>query len=213
MAKKRQVLLTSNGDGNIVITQSNPADSGATLQRIQGSDNNNIISQSWTVNASQVFNKYIHRGQLDPRALNFAGTSGVASVENQGAEVVYSGAREGRQQVVVESASYSSDELKDRAKWASQLALARAVVFNCVAKGHRDENDILWKSNVLVQINSDVADITRKMLISSLTFSQGEGSPTTTSFKFVEENVYTIDEKLLASKKTGKQSDAFSNLG
>lgn len=213
LARKRQVILTSTPEGNLLITQSEPIDSGATLQSLRGSDSNNILSQSWSVNGSAVFNKYIHRGQLDPRALNFAGSSGVGSAENQGAEVTYPEIRQGRQRVVVESESYSNEQLQNRAKWAKQLTKAQAVRFNCAVRGHKDQNGNLWDINTLVQINSDVANITRKMLINTITFSQGEGQPTITNLQFVEKNVYTINERLLSQKPAGSQNDIFSTLG
>lgn len=212
-ARKRQALLSSDADGNIVITQSAPTDSGAALQRLRGSDSNNIISQSWTVNGSERFAKYVHRGQLDPRALNFAGDTDIATVEDQGAEVADTEVRSGRQRVVVESESYSSAQLQDRAKWSKQVAKARATRFSCVAQGHSKPGGGEWEDNTLVQINSDVADINRKMLINTLTFSQGEGQPTVTSFEFVERNAFTIDEKLLAQRPVGDQNDAFKSLG
>ena len=174
-ARKRQALLTSNADGNIVITQSAPTESGAALQRLQGSDSNNIISQSWKVNGSERFAKYIHRGQLDPRALSFGGDTDIATVEDQGAEVADTDIRGGRQRVVVESESYSSAQLQDRAKWSKQVAKAHATTFSCVTNGHSKPEGGDWDQNTLVQINSDVADISRKMLINMLTFSEGEG--------------------------------------
>lgn len=212
-ARKRQALLTSDADGNFVITQSSPTESGAALQRLQGSDSNNIISQSWTVNGSQRFVTYIHRGQLDPRALNFAGDTDIATIEDQGAEVADTEIRSGRQRVIVESESYSSAQLQDRAKWSKQVAKARATTFRCVAKGHSKPDGGEWEENTLVQINSDVADINRKMLINALTFSQSEGQQTVTSFEFVERNAFTIDEKLLAQRPVGDQNSAFKSLG
>jgi len=209
LARKRQVLLPSDADGNITITQSQPTNSGAVLQRLLRSDTNNIISQSWNLDDTQEFNKYIHRGQLDPRALNSAGDASTSSVEDQGAVLVVEGPRVGRQKVISEKGSYSSGQLKDRVLWASQLAKARATVFSCVAQGHRNTAGALWQENTLVQINSEVADISRKMLLNTVTFLQGEGQATTTSLQFVEKDVYTIDASKLAQKPAGDLNDVF----
>ncbi len=212
-ARKRQALLSSTPEGNILITQSSPTDSGAIVQRLQGANDNNILAQNWAINASQLFNKHIHRGQLDPRALDFAGESSSETAEDQGGEATNPDARVGRQMVSVETESYSSEQLKDRAKWAVQLAKAKATGFSCTVKGHQKTNGGLWTSNTLVQVTSDVADITRKMLLETVTFSQGEGQPTITNLEFVERNVYTIDEKILSQKATGDLNDAFKALG
>lgn len=221
-AAKRQALLSSTSEGDILITQSSPIDSGAVVQRLKGADSNNILSQSWGLNASLRFNKYVYRGQLDPSALNFGGESDSTAVEDQGGETIDKDIRAGRQSVKVESdvsstgafgaktsMSYSSEQLKDRAKWAKQLATAKANRFTCTTKGHQMPNGGVWQVNTLVQVNSDVADISRKMLLNTLTFSQGEKRPTITTLECVERNVYTINEKLLAQRPTGSQSDAF----
>ena len=212
-AKKRQALLSSDADGNILITQSEPTESGATVQSLRGSTSNNVITQSWQVNASRVYNKYIHRGQLDLRALNFAGESSPEDVENQGGQAINANARPGRQRVQVESESYSSEQLTDRAKWSSQLGDASAFRYNCAVKGHQQPNGGLWTVNTLVQVNSDVANISRKMLLTSVTFQQGEGQPTSTMLEMAEKNVYTIDDRLTSQRPVGSLGDAFSSLG
>ena len=213
-ARKRQALLSSNGDGNIVITQSQPTDSGAVVQRLQGAGDNNIIGQEWDITGSARFNKYVRRGQLDPRALNLSGCASASSVSGQSAEVVDDEVREGRQQVLVESESYSNAQLGNRAKWAKQLAKAAATRFRCSVAGHTLPGSTeLWAVNTLVQVNSDTADISRKMLLSSVTFSEGEKQPTISSLEFVEKDVYTIDDKILAQRPAGDQNDAFKSLG
>jgi prophage tail gpP-like protein len=225
-AAKRQALLSSTPAGDILITQASPVDSGAVVQRLQGANDNNILTQRWAINASERFNKYIHRGQLDPSALNYSGESDSAAIEDQGGEAIDGSIRTGRQSVKVESSvsgtdefgtkaslSYSSAQLKDRAKWASQLAKAKATRYTCTMPGHQMPQGGVWGSNTLVQINSDTANITRKMLANTITFSQGEGRPSTTTLEFVERNVYTINEKVLAQRPVGDSFDAFAAPG
>ena len=115
--------------------------------------------------------------------------------------------------VHVESESYSQGQLIDRAKWAKQQANANATIFTCVTPGHRNSADDLWSPNTLVQINSDVADISRKMLLNVVTFSEAEGQPTVSSLSFVEKDVYTIDEKTRSQRPVGGQNDVFKALG
>lgn len=208
-ASKRAALLVADGDSRIVITQSSPTDSGEAVTRP-----GNILTQSWSVSGSEQFNKYIRHGQLDLRALNKAGKTSTKTVTDQSSEVTDDDVRVGRQSVVVEGDSYSAAQLTDRAKWAKQLAKAKATRFRCTVQGHaKPKNGGLWELNELVQVNSSAADITRKMLVNSLTFSQGEGAPTITSLEFVEQNVYTTNEKLLSQRPAGRQNDAFKSVG
>jgi prophage tail gpP-like protein len=71
----------------------------------------------------------------------------------------------------------------------------------------------VWAVNTLAQINSDAAEITRKMILETMEFSQGEEQPTITALGFVEKNVYTINEKIRAQRPTGSLNDAFKFMG
>lgn len=207
-AMKRQALLSSDGNGNIVITESLATESGETLTSVQN-DNNDIISQSWHVSGRERFNTYINRGQLDPIALNFTPSPDIAGVESQSGGVSDLEVRAGRQKVKVESKGYSNAQLVDRAKWSKQIAKARAFEFNCIVKGHSKKSGGVWDVNELVFINSLAADITQSMLINAVTFNESSGQATTTSLEFVEKDVYTINEKLLSQKKVGNQQTAY----
>lgn len=212
-AQKRQVLLSSNGLGNIAILQSSPLDSGAVLQRVDGGKGNNILAQAWSIGGNNLFRKYVSRGQLSPSALNFSGGSTSSDVEDQGGEYEDTAGRPGRQKVQVESESYSSEQLLNRAKWSSQLAKAKATRFSCTTLGHQMPQGGVWDVNTLVLVNSSVADINRKMLLNGVNFVEGEGRPTVSNLEFVERDVYTISDKILSQRPTGSLNDAFKALG
>ncbi len=208
-AMKRQALLSSDKNGNILITQSSPTESGEALKS-DGSGNDNIITQSWSKKSNQLFDTYINKGQLNPIASNLTPSPDIADVEGQGARVFQSGVRAGRQRVTVEKKGYSNAQLEDRSKWSRQLAKARATKFNCTVFGHSKESGGVWRENELTLIISLAADITSYMLANTVTFSESGGVPTTTSFEFVDKDVYTIDSKIQSQRTVGGQSDAFS---
>ena len=205
-ARKRQAIISSNAEGDVCIETIEPTDSNATLQRVLNGENN-MISQSWEIRDSALFHRYIYKGQISPRSVNIAGVDDLKTVENQTGIVVDDSVRPGRQFVVTEENSYSSAQLLNRARWSQQIARSKATTFNCSVKGHSKYNGGLWKANTLVLINSDVADIHRKMLIETVEFVEGEGQPTLTNLTLVERDVYTIKEP--TSKPIGSQGDAF----
>ena len=209
-AMKRQALLSSNCDGNILITQSSPIESGETLKN-DASGENNITNQSFSIKSKERFNKYISKGQLDPLALNLTPAPDIAGVEEQGGGVTDSSIRTGRQKVTVEGKGYSSGQLADRSKWSKQIAKAKATKFNCTTLGHsKQKTSGIWRENEITLIISLAANITNYMLTNSVTFNQVEGSADSTSFEFVEKNVYTIDAKIQSQRKVGGQLNAFT---
>ena len=205
-AKKRQALLTSDGDGNIVITRSSAVRTGQHVQRLNGNQNNNIISQEWDIDDDKRFNRYIVRGQQDPIALNFAGDVPIGDVVDVSGIAVDPSIRTSRQNVIVEQKGYSNAELTERAKWSKKLAQAEANKFTCTVKDHAFNGQV-WRENTLVLVNSDAADISRDMLLKTVTFNHSSGG-TTTKLDFVEKDVYNISENL--AKEVGRQNDAFT---
>lgn len=205
--RKRQALISSDENGNIRIQDSTPTESGETLQRVKHGLNN-MIDETWILANSELFHTIIHKGQISPRTLNLAGTTDVGLAENQIGITVDDNVRKGRQKIIVEGKSYSSSELKNRSEWTRQLFKAKATTFSCSVIGHSKAGGGLWEPNSLVLINSDVADISRKMLLDTVTFSEGEDQPTITRLDFVERDVYTIVEP----KKTtsiGNQNNVY----
>lgn len=207
-ARKRQCLLTSNADGDIVIERSKPTDSGATLKNKLNSNDNNVFGQSWKTSTIKKFNKYIHRGQVNPSALNFAGDTSSETAANQYGEAVDETVAAGRQNVVVESKSYTAEQLKNRALWSMQLARAEATWYKCSIKGH-SKGEAPWDVNELAMVISAAANIERNMLIKSVLFSQGEGEATASSLHLVEQDVYTIEQQIASQQPAGSLMDAF----
>lgn len=211
--KKRQAILSSTAEGDLLVTQSSPSDSSEVVQSLNPGNDNNVIQETWAINSNALFNRYIHQAQLNPRALNFAGDSVSQNVEDQKGASSNTTVRTGRQKVTVEPDSYSAEQLQNRALWTNQLSRAQATRYGCTVKGHETPTGGIWVVNTLVQINSAAADVNRKMLLSSATFTQGEGKPTLTALQFVEKDVYTINQQLLSQKPVGSLNDAFKALG
>lgn len=210
-AAKRSAILTSNGDGDVVIASNAPASSGATLQRlVNGGANNNILSQSWSLDWSKVARLYAHRSVLDLLAVNQAGDVPTDQVVNQSGEYLDSQGAPGKQFVVAESKSYSNEQLAQRAKWASQLARAKATKYRCVVRGHQNNADQLWAVNTLVAINSETASLNKQMLLEEVVFSEGEQQQTQSALRFVEPGVYSVAGALLAQQPADEDFDAYT---
>lgn len=189
-ARKRQCILTSTAEGDIGILSTKPDVLNATLFRRKNKDSN-VLGHSWRRTNKTLFNKYIHKGQLSPSALNFAGSFDAGQVTSQGGSFVNDNIKAGRNRVVVESESYSNAQLSDRAKWTSQRAKSLATRFFATVKGHSFDGKI-WKENSIVNLDFDTANIHREMLINTVTYSQAEGSATVTNLEFVEKDLHTI---------------------
>lgn len=198
LARKRQVFLTSNGDGDIVISKTPGGDSGGYLQNIIGADDNNILAASFSYDTTGRFNQYKTSSSLSPLALATAGTTANKSVVNQSGIITDAEIRAGRQLVLVAETSASDDQNKNRATWEAAIRKARGRVYSCTVQGYKPDPDgnFLWNVNELVRVVDEFADIQAQMLINSVAFGYDLNRGRTTTLSMVEANAYqlTLDE-------------------
>lgn len=205
-AQKRQVLLTSDADGNIVITNSEPTRSTGFIQHALNSDDNNVVNASWSYNAIALFNKYIQLGQQDPVALSFGDSTSQDGVISQNSEAIDDSIREGRQLAVVADKGFSKEQLQKRADWSKKIRAVRSTVYSATVQGFRDQDKNLWAINQLVPVVDIFADINREQLVNTLSFSfSASGSLTTIGF--VEPDAYQLLTQ--EPKPVGTDQDAF----
>lgn len=205
-AQKRQVLLTSNEDGDVVITNSKATPSASVLQNAFKSSTNNVTEASWSVTGGSLFNKYIQKGQLDPVALDFGDSKSSDGIISQEGQAIDDDVRTGRQLVTVSEKGFSQEQLQTRAEWSKKIRQARSVAYACEAQGFQNSAKNLWTINTLVSVFDEFADIDRDLLLNSIQFLYGpQGSRSLLGF--VEANAYEL--QLTEPKPVGSNQDAF----
>jgi len=195
-ARKRQALLTTDGEGNILITRSsnNPISTNL-LNEIEGS-NNIIKNASVNYNYTERFNRYTISSQGNASIDIGAEISPDVLTDQQG-ESIDEEIRIGRQIVINAETSMSDATAADRALWERNIRSGRSRIYNVTVYGFMAEEDgLLWKPNFLVKIKDDFADIDAQMLIRSVTYSQSNDAGSTTTLEFVEKDTYTIQAKI-----------------
>lgn len=208
LARKRQVLLSSNSDGNIVIIKSPGAESDGILQNILGATDNNIIAASYSFDQTGRFNVYQLSSQLNPTAVNNAGKTDVVSIVNQSAIITDAQIRAGRQMVLTSEGSYSDDQNSTRARWEQRIREARGRVYTATVEGYKPDPKInkIWDVNTLITIDDEFAQIDTEMLINSVAFSYGLETGNTTLLSMVERNAYQLQ---LNEPQTQDSDDGF----
>lgn len=193
-AKKRQVLLTSNGDGNIVIAANSGQSAEGAVQHIIGAEDNNVIASSFSYDTTGRYNAYKIASGQNPVALNLAGDTDLASLVNQGGGVIDSDIRAGRQLILISDSPFSDGSCGDRAKWEADIRRARGLVYSATVPLFRvggDQGDI-WKINRIYQIVDDFVGKVEPMLCNSVTFTFDVDSGRNTNLGFVGQKAYTL---------------------
>lgn len=212
-SRKRQVLLTSDGDGNVVITSGSGAAAAGSIQHIIGANDNNVLASSFSFDTTGRYNSYKIASQLNPFALNLAGETGLDSVVSQSGGTSDPDIRIGRQMVLIAEAPSSNDQNFDRAKWEANIRKARGLVYSVTVSGYRvdptDPTSDLWRENRLYQIVDDYLGKSEPMLSNSVTFTLDVDGGQQTSIGFVDQKAYSLE---LAKPQTSKTADLVLTL-
>lgn len=201
LARKRQVLLTSDADGNIIITRSAGIIVPATLQNRIKDDTNNVMTYAVSYDYTGRHSIYRMIGQLNPIAVNATASLTNESIANQSNFVTDSEIRPGRHFALV-TENAGSDPL-DRAKWEMNIRKARSRVYSATVNGFRNQTGNLWNVNELVTVDDEYAGINSRMLINSVQFAINSGGGRQTTLSLVEKNAYTLELEEPTTDKVG----------
>ena len=197
-ASKKQVLLTTDGQGNIVITRGSTVSSGATLVKLKSDPSlrNNILKSSINIDNSNRFNKYIVQTQSNP--LFSISSSNSADETNINANSIDSEVRATRVLEFQAEETLDNEGSKKRAEWEANLRRSNSFKYTATVQGHSHSNDI-WRPNRLVTVIDEFWDISSNgLLITDVEYSyNNDGSVTKLTLVYPES--YTVQAELDAS--------------
>lgn len=206
-SRKRQVLLSSDAQGNLLLTASRGETIDASIiHRIDDPGGaNNVIRADVSYDSTGRFNLYRAISQLNTTPGSLAGTLAAASVASQGGQkAIDDQIRKGRQLILVSEAAVSGTDSKDRATWEANIRKARGRVYSAELSGFRDQEGNLWRLNTLPQVIDQFAGIEARMLVNIVTFSTAISDGTEkVTLGFVEKNAYTLELEEPIEEKVG----------
>ena len=212
LARKRQVLLTSDVDGDIVITQAEAISSGAFLRNLTRDQKNNVLSYSVTFDSTGRYHRYQVESQRNATSLFNLPSFKNSSVANQaGSTVIDNTTRVGRQMVLVAESSGSPAENLRRAQWQANFNKSKGRRYAVTVDGYRNSRGDLWEINRLVGVEDDNADIhDTEMLVNSVEFTIDPHLGSQTKLELLPSNAYTLEIDEPETVKAGKEASLFS---
>lgn len=204
-ARKRQALLTSDKDGNIVIENGSGESIRGFIQNIIDEDDNNVLSSNAVYDSTGRYNLYKFTSAMNFPALNFAGETNTADAVDQTSAPVTDGEiRAGRVLVLTPENSSSSKQNKARAEWEKNIRRARGRVYTVTLQDFRDQDGALWAVNRRVTVADDFADIAGQMLINSVLFSLDVEDGSRCTLTMVQPDAYSLQASEPRLQDTGK---------
>lgn len=194
LARKKQVILSSDEEGNILIVRGDGKEVDAQIIHKLNGPENNVIQYDVRYDLSQRFNKYIVVSQLNVAAAIFSGTGELTEAEIVKQEAIEKDddIRTSRQFVTVAESSSSINQAALRALWERKIRLARSKVYSVTVHGYQSQSGRLWAVNELVEVEDDFCDIKARMLVNKIIFGYSRDDGSHTILSFVNKDSYTL---------------------
>ncbi|MDH3325178.1 MAG: hypothetical protein OEM38_00510 [Gammaproteobacteria bacterium] len=184
--RKRQVLLSSNEDGDIVLSKGKTKDSGLSIN--SKDETGNIKKANFISSHANRFNRYQVFSQSNTSGFNFTGETSAKKLASNDGIVSDKEIRSSRVMSVVAETSSTDEDCEKRADWMARVNRSRSITYRATVANH-NQDGMVWKKGYLVNIDDDFSfNKPVKMLIKKLTFSMGD--ETTTSLEFAPEDTY-----------------------
>lgn len=199
LARKRQVLLTSNEDGDLVITKADQVESkGAYIHHRVGDPElkNNVLDYSFSRDFTGRFNVYRTVGSMSAPAAAIETeqlTRIGLSAEFMASQLTLTrdqAIRVGRQFILVDESAIPTGDSGERARWERDIRKARGDAYGVTVHGYSHQGGEHWKTNRLVTVLSEYIGVSDKMLVDSVSFNQSPGSSTTITL--IDKDAYTL---------------------
>ena len=208
-ARKRQVFLRTNRNGNITVTRNSGTDGGLRLTSLIKGDDNNVKSARVTIDHKDRYNQYIAVSQKNPTSFNTLGEDpGPSDASNQRGEVTDDDIRTGRTLIFTAENATDNDGLAQRAIWESNVRRARSLIYTAVVTVHSERPNQPWQVNQLIRVVDQFEGINALMLVDEITFNFSVTDGETTTLRCVAPDAYTLQ-----ASETEKQKSTNSLAG
>ncbi len=208
-ARKRQIILTTDGSGNIVARKS-PIGTYSTILSSRPNSQATILLASFKFDISQRFNKYkvISSDNLS----SFTDVNSVPAQKSANTEsitVVDDQIRTTRLYAFVPDQSCDQTQSNDQAKWEAAYRRSKSLVYNVTVQGFKaPDDDKIWEPNRLVTVLDDYAALAGQLLIAGVVYnySVDEGSKTTLTCYVAD--AFTLEASDPSKSKSKESSSA-----
>ena len=177
LARLRQLLVTDNADGELVLTKAGTTraigalvcEAGPISALPRYGPRGNILSASASFDGSVRFSEYLCRSQMVPSDSTF----GTPASETAGSETD-DGLDLRRVLRISPEGPSDNATCKARATWEAARRAGRSVSYECTVQGWRQAKDgPLWEPNQPVSLDDRIIGLEAEMLITQCTYTLG----------------------------------------
>ena len=202
-ARKREVLLVTDGAGNLVIERPSSTPLNVKIQNVIGKVNN-ILTARMRISDTERFSQYNVVSQGNGSLLDFSGESLKSQVFRTGS-ANDNAVRSSRQRWIQAENASSNSECKLRADWEANNSRARSLTYECEIDGHSIQDGTPVNVNQLYPIVDDFAGITATMLVRRVDLISDPNQGNVAKLVFTTPDAYTPQPVLSPKQKKSNE--------
>lgn len=190
-SRKRQVLITCDGNGNLVITRASSQLIKTMLIRQADGKNNNILDGNMDLDSSKRFNTVgMWAQQIDP-----------SYTDVKAPPAIDKGIRDTRRLIVSAESPMNLMTAAQRVIWETNIRRARGTTYTCTVASYKAQADgALWKPNMLVRVIDEDCMVDAQLLIKSATYTLNESNGEETQLEMCPADAFTLDAVMKAAE-------------
>lgn len=194
LAIKKNVLLTENGAGNVVMTRGYGEKIDDVLTKEPNGANNNIKQSSCTRSLRQRFYEYTVQSQADSSSLaglnlgNLDSTDTTETVGRSFDDVI----RTSRSQCIIAEKSSDLNDCKARAKWQANFNRTMAFSYSCTIQGFVNSAGDPFIPGMMPHVKDDFMNVDSDLIIDSVSISYSENEGSNTTIKCLVPDAFTL---------------------
>lgn len=179
-ARRKRVLLQSDADGNMVITEGIGLKTKNQLINRKSGSGNNMLAATFNIDHTQRFGRYITTLQILMASSEAKKTNAAPEqLVNQRFTAEDPDIRKSRFKTTARDVNLGKDETNQRPAWERGMRIARAIRYNVTVPGFRNWEGDLWELNTAPTVIDEFAGINGRMLISEIEYAIGPDGGTT----------------------------------
>jgi prophage tail gpP-like protein len=193
-ASKRNVLITTDNDGNIIFQRAG-TDIYKTVLTRNKKDYQVIKGSDMTFDNTKRFHEYRVSDQANPMSNYYAGNQTTSKQNSDvSASKIDDEIRKTRIYYLSSDDTSEDDDVKKRVEWEGNFRRAQSVVYECDVVGFKPLlDDGIWHPNKLVRVDDVESNITNiTLLISSVMFKKDNNGGSITHLKCVPQDSFTL---------------------
>lgn len=211
LAIKKQVLITEDGNGNVIITRGSGFRVSDKFIKEPNGELNNILSSSCNRTQRQLYNTYTVLSQDDSASLasiDFDKQESLEAAVNKNAQYVDDKIRKSRLNCIVAEKSSSFNECEARAIWQSNVSNVQSFSYQCDHYGFTTQSGVMIEPGMTAHVNDVYNQVNSDLIVDEVSISYTERGGSIASIKWLMPNAFTLQAEK-PRESTGNDLEGF----